>query len=122
MCSRIIAILCARTLSTAIPDLISAALRRRGESMLIVSYDISDTKLRTKFSQFLSQYGYRLQLSVFKIKNSDRMLDIILSSIEADFASKFSESDSVIVFRLSKQCKQFTYGYAGHMDDDLIFI
>ena len=90
--------------------------------MLIVSYDISDTKLRTKFSQFLSQYGYRLQLSVFKIKNSDRMLDIVLSSIEADFASKFSESDSVIVFRLSKQCKQFTYGYAGHMDDDLIFI
>lgn len=90
--------------------------------MLLVSYDIGNTKLRTKFSQFLSQYGYRLQLSVFKIKNSDRMLDIILSSIEADFASKFSESDSVIVFRLSKQCKQFTYGYAGHMDDDLVFI
>lgn len=90
--------------------------------MLIVSYDISDTKLRTKFSQFLSQYGYRLQLSVFKIKNSDRMLDIVLSSLKANFASKFSESDSVIVFRLSKQCKQFTYGYAEHMDDDLIFI
>ena len=90
--------------------------------MLIVSYDISDTKLRTKFSRFLSQYGYRLQLSVFKIKNSDRMLNIILSGVEQDFAGKFSESDSVIIFRLSKQCKQFTYGHAGHMDDDIIFV
>lgn len=90
--------------------------------MLLVSYDISDTKLRTKFSRFLSQYGYRLQLSVFKIKNSNRILDIILSSVETDFAGKFAESDSVIIFRLSKQCKQFTYGHAKHMDDDIIFV
>ena len=90
--------------------------------MLIVSYDISDTKLRTKFSRFLSQYGYRLQLSVFNIKNSDRILDIIISTVEKDFAGKFSESDSVIIFRLSKQCKRFTYGHARHMDDEIIFV
>lgn len=27
--------------------------------MLLVSYDISDDKLRTHFAKFLSKYGYR---------------------------------------------------------------
>ena len=50
--------------------------------MLIVSYDISDDKLRTRFSKFLSRFGYRLQYSVFKIKNSQRLRDNIMAEIE----------------------------------------
>ena len=36
--------------------------------MLIISYDISETKVRTKFSKFLQKFGRRIQLSVFEIK------------------------------------------------------
>jgi CRISPR-associated protein Cas2 len=42
--------------------------------MLIVSYDISNDKIRTRFAKFLSKFGYRLQYSIFEIKNSKRIL------------------------------------------------
>ena len=93
-----------------------------GQSMLLVSYDISNTKLRTQFSTFLKKFGYRLQYSVFKIRNSSRMLSIIQAEIDGNFGKKFAESDSVIIFDLSKQCKHLYYGYAKHEDNDLFII
>ena len=50
--------------------------------MVIVSYDISDDKLRTKFSKYLSKFGHRLQYSVFEIDNSNRILDNIVTDIK----------------------------------------
>jgi CRISPR-associated protein Cas2 len=88
--------------------------------MLLVSYDISDTKLRTKFSKFLSKYGGRLQFSVFEIKNSDRVLANIVTQIEYSFSKKFSETDSIMIFEMSNQCKITKYGYAKNSDSDLI--
>ena len=90
--------------------------------MLIVSYDISNNKLRTRFSKFLSQFGYRLQYSVFKIKNSQRLRDNIIAEIEGKYSEKFSETDSVILFSMSKQCKIRFYGYASHEEKDLIVV
>lgn len=90
--------------------------------MLIVSYDISDDKLRTKFSKFLSRFGYRLQYSVFKIKNSQRMENNIMAEIEGEYAKKFSETDSVILFSMSKQCRTSFYGYAKHEKEDMIIV
>lgn len=90
--------------------------------MLIVSYDISDDKIRGKLSKFLSKFGYRLQYSVFQIRNSDRMLNNIVSEIEGKFSRHFSQSDSVIILILSKNCKQLKFGYAKNDDDDLLFV
>lgn len=90
--------------------------------MIIVSYDISNDKLRTKFANFLSKYGYRIQYSVFKIENSERLLNIVSSEIDNTFAKKFSEEDSVYVFQLSSSCKVTKYGYAKNEDSDLIII
>ena len=90
--------------------------------MLIVSYDISNDKLRTRFSKFLSRFGYRLQYSVFKIKNSRRIRDNIIAEIEARYSGKFSETDSVILFSLSKKCKTLFYGYAENEERDLIVV
>ena len=53
--------------------------------MVIVSYDISDDKLRTKFSKYLSKFGHRLQYSVFEIDNSNRILDNIVTDIKNRF-------------------------------------
>jgi len=90
--------------------------------MLLVSYDISDNKLRTRFAKFLSKYGYRLQYSVFEIKNSDRILENITTKIEKCFGEKFEQTDSVIIFILSKTCEKIKFGYAKNSDEDLIIM
>ncbi len=90
--------------------------------MLIVTYDISDDKLRGRFAKFLSKFGYRLQYSVFEIKNSTRILRIVEAEIASVFEPVFDQSDSVMIFNLSKQCKITRYGYAANDDEDLIII
>ena len=90
--------------------------------MLIVSYDISDDKLRTQFSKFLGKFGYRLQYSIFEIRNSDRVLENISAKIDAYYGKKFGQSDSVIIFNLSKTCEITKFGYARNADEDLIII
>ena len=90
--------------------------------MLIISYDISNDKLRTKFSKFLSKFGGRLQYSVFEIRNSDRALENITTQITAHFEKQFSQSDSILILDLSKQCKITRYGYAKNTETDLVII
>ena len=90
--------------------------------MLLVSYDISDDKLRTRFSKFLSKFGYRLQYSLFEIRNSDRVLDNITLGIESYYGKKFEQTDSVMIIKLSKTCEITKYGYAKNADEDLIIL
>lgn len=90
--------------------------------MLIVSYDISNDKLRTKFSKYLSRFGYRVQYSIFQIKHTERFLINLELEIKGRFEKHFTESDSIIVFNLSKQCKITRYGYAQNDDSDLLII
>jgi CRISPR-associated protein Cas2 len=90
--------------------------------MLLISYDISNNKIRSQFSKFLGKYGHRLQFSVFEIKNSDRILSLIQLEIENRFEKQFKESDSVIIFEISTTCNITRYGYASHENDDFIII
>ena len=90
--------------------------------MLLISYDISDTKLRTKFSKFLKKYGERLQYSVFEIKNSDRVLANIQSQIKYYFEKRFSQDDSIMIFQMSQTCNITKYGYAKNQDSDLLIL
>lgn len=90
--------------------------------MLIVSYDISNNRIRTKFAKFLVKFGYRLQYSVFAIKNSERILKIITSEITNNFEKSFDETDSVIIFHFDDRCKKTCFGYARNDDEDLIII
>lgn len=90
--------------------------------MLIISYDISNDKLRGYFSKFLSKFGFRLQYSVYEIQNSDRILKNIQTEIENSYAKHFTQSDSVVILELSKTCKKTTYGYAKNNDADFMLI
>jgi CRISPR-associated protein Cas2 len=90
--------------------------------MLIISYDISNDKLRTRFSKFLSKFGGRLQFSVFEIRNSDRVLENINTKIMAHYEPQFAQTDSVIIFNLSKQCTKTSFGYAKNDETDLIIL
>lgn len=90
--------------------------------MLLVSYDISSDRLRTKFAKFLKKFGYRLQYSVFVIKNSERILSIVQAEIRNNFERQFGETDSVIIFHLTDKCTRTCFGYARHDEEDLIVL
>ena len=90
--------------------------------MVIVSYDISDDKLRTKFSKYLSKFGHRLQYSVFEIDNSNRILDNIVTDIKNRFEKCFTQQDSVMVFKLSASCEVLRFGYAKKNENDFFII
>ena len=90
--------------------------------MILISYDISDDKLRTKFSKHLSKYGHRIQFSVYEIDNSKRILDNLILTIKHDFEKRFSQEDSVYIFDLSESCKITRFGYAKNEERDFIVI
>ena len=92
--------------------------------MIIITYDISNNKLRTKFSKLLEKYGRRLQMSVFEIKNSQRILDNILIEIEKKFAKRFEITDSILIFSLCEACKKkiIRYGFPVSEEDELVFM
>lgn len=90
--------------------------------MIIVSYDISDDKLRTKFAKYLLKFGHRLQYSVFEIDNSRRILDNIISNLKNEFEKRFTQSDSVIIFKLSSSCEVLRFGYARNDESDFMII
>lgn len=90
-------------------------------NIIIVAYDISDNKLRTRFSKFLEKYGVRVQFSVFEIKNSTRVLDIVTNGIELKFKHKFEPGDSIYIFK-ANHGDTIRYGSANLLDNNLIFI
>ena len=90
--------------------------------MRVVSYDISDDKLRTKFSKYLSKFGHRLQYSVFEIDNSKRIVDNIVTDIKNRFEKCFTQQDSVIIFKLSSSCEVLRFGYAKNDEKDFFII
>lgn len=90
--------------------------------MIIISYDISNDKLRTKFSKYLTRFGHRIQYSVFEIDNSGKLLNNIICDIENKYAKLFKEEDSVYIFKLSASCEVIRYGYAKHEEDDILII
>jgi CRISPR-associated protein Cas2 len=75
-----------------------------------------------EFSKFLLKYGFRLQYSVFQIRNSKRILALISSEIKNRFGKRFAQTDSVIILELSESCKVSRYGYAKNDEKELIVI
>lgn len=82
--------------------------------MILLSYDISNDKVRTKFSKFLNRFGRRLQYSVYEIRNSQRVLQNILDEIELVYKKRFTGADSVVIFQICEGDKKKIrrYGYA----------
>lgn len=90
--------------------------------MVVVSYDISNDKLRTKFAKYLSRFGHRLQYSVFEIDNSEKIVNNIVNDLKNKYKKSFSQEDSVIIFKLSSSCEVLRFGYAKNDEKDFIII
>lgn len=91
--------------------------------MLLICYDISNTKLRTKFCKFIKQFGHRLQYSVYQIRHSEKNLEKICLEIEMRYEKKFTYSDSILIFKIAENShsKTIKYGYAENENHDIIF-
>lgn len=92
------------------------------DDMMLVSYDISDNKLRARFSKFLSKFGHRIQYSVFEIDNSDRFIDVVATEIDAHYGKRFEETDSVMVFKMTSSCEIIRYGYARNDEKEIMIV
>lgn len=92
------------------------------KKLILISYDISDNKLRTKFNKFIRKYGDRLQFSVYEIDNSPTILNNIITEITNHFEKKFSEEDSIMIINLSQNCKITRFGYAKHDNEEMIIV
>lgn len=90
--------------------------------MIVLSYDISDDKLRRNFSKFLEQFGHRIQYSVFEIDNSDAIIDNIITEIDNKFRKRFTENDSIMVWKIKHDNDIIKYGFSRHDDEDIIII
>jgi len=92
--------------------------------MIIVTYDFTSNKKRAKFAKFLKKYGSRIQYSVFKIKNSERILRNIISEVECRYKSNFGNTDSVIIFKVCIGCqnKILRYGSALHEEKEILYL
>lgn len=90
--------------------------------MILISYDISDTKKRTRFSKYIKKFGHRLQYSVYEIDNSEKILYNIIADIQNKFSKEFDQEDSVYIFKMSAGCQVVKFGYAKNEDQDLIII
>ncbi len=90
-------------------------------NVIIVAYDISNNKTRSKFSKFLQQFGVRVQFSVYEIQSSKRVLNIVKSAIKANFKKLFEDGDSIYIFT-TNQSKTERYGSAKLLDNDLIIL
>lgn len=89
--------------------------------MTIVSYDISDNKVRTKFAKMLKKNGaIRLQNSVYEVQNTKRILDNLDVKIK-EFAKQFCFDDSVVIFEADSN-KITKYGNAIHRDKAMVFL
>ncbi len=90
--------------------------------MILISYDIADNKLRTRFMKYITKFGHRLQYSVYEIDNGKTVLDNIRQEIEDKWVPLFGENDSVMIFVMSETCKIIKCGYAKHDEEGIIIV
>lgn len=71
---------------------------------VLVSYDISDNKQRTKVANLLMDHGKRVQYSVFECRLDAKMLNDLTAMLEP-FASG---TDSIRIYQICESCLKKT--------------
>ncbi len=89
--------------------------------MIVISYDISDDLMRSRFMRMLRKNGaIRLQYSVYEVVNTKRVVDNLIVKIES-YAKHFTAEDSVILFDVQSD-KLTKYGNAIHRDQAVVYL
>ncbi len=67
----------------------------------VVSYDITDDRMRTKASETLKDYGTRVQKSVFECRLRKKAVTELKGKLEGLIDM---EQDSILIYPLCKKC------------------
>lgn len=90
--------------------------------MIIISYDIKDDKLRTRFSKMLMRHGaIRLQYSVYEVNNTSRIIENIKIQVKEKYGRQFTPEDSVVIFEVSGK-DVMKFGNAIHRDQEIVYL
>ncbi|WKZ27755.1 MAG: CRISPR-associated endonuclease Cas2 [Candidatus Dojkabacteria bacterium] len=91
--------------------------------MILVTYDIADNKRRTRFSKFLKKFGHALQYSVYEIRNSKRLLRLVIEGIEKKHMTKADLTDHILVMEICEACQKKIrkYGAAHYEEEDVVY-
>ena len=86
----------------------------------IVSYDISDNKIRTQIGKITSGYIYRVQKSVFEGVISQRGFNEFLKRLKNNH---LEDTDSIRIYKICEKCVSKAE-YLGHpsMIEDMKFL
>lgn len=88
--------------------------------MIIVSYDITDDLMRSRFNRMIIKHGaIRLQFSVYEVSNTKRVIDNMKAKILA-YSKHFTANDSILIFDIDKD-KIIKYGNAIHRDSPIVY-
>jgi CRISPR-associated protein Cas2 len=69
--------------------------------LVVVSYDVTDNRRRTKLAHALKDFGERVQLSVFECRLDEKQV----AKLRARVARLIKpEEDSVRIYRLCSEC------------------
>lgn len=76
----------------------------RDKLHFVISYDISNNRLRTQLARLLEGYGVRVQYSVFECRLEYERYQELLKKMK-EYSEKFEE-DSIRIYRICKNCEQ----------------
>ena len=71
--------------------------------LILISYDISDDKKRTRLAKKLKDFGPRVQYSVFEADVQKEELDKLKKILDQ---TELENSDSIRLYRLCLECKK----------------
>jgi CRISPR-associated protein Cas2 len=78
---------------------------------LLITYDISNDKRRTKLSTLLDKYGYRVNYSVYECELNQTKLDKLIYEIELQKLIN-KKYDSLRFYHICQNCLPKCFEYA----------
>lgn len=89
--------------------------------LVVVSYDVRETRRRTRLAQALKDFGERVQLSVFECQLDDKQVAKLRTRVAKLIEP---EKDSVRIYRLCGGCapKLELLGVGRRTEDPAVFV
>lgn len=72
--------------------------------LYVISYDISETRIRNKVSKILEGFGRRIQCSVFECNLEEKVFNRLYKQLLEQTIN--SDSDSIRIYSLCKKCAE----------------
>lgn len=89
---------------------------------VIILYDISNDKKRSRLIKILNSFGFRIQKSVFEcLLSRNKYKKLIIKLDKFIKQEKNEEDDSIIVYRLNKNVITKVYGNKIELKDEICY-